>query len=152
MTLKCNAKFKVKLTCGLWNYIRNLVKFQASSRKSENLPFDVLLLLKVYNIWAKKSTEELCVITPKNDAKFEEELACALKNDVKNLANFDANLRISTLMGFFWPKYIIFELKKYRDVMRHYTEDRCKLWRKNDLWFHNWHEEFGGFHRSTQKP
>ena len=27
-----------------------------------------------------KSTEELCVIKPKNDAKFEEELTCALKN------------------------------------------------------------------------
>ena len=30
-----------------------------------------------------KSTEELCVITLKNDAKFDEELTCALKNDMK---------------------------------------------------------------------
>ena len=30
-----------------------------------------------------KSTEELRVITLKNDAKFEEELTCALKNDMK---------------------------------------------------------------------
>ena len=36
----------------------------------------------------KKSTEELCAMTLKNDAKFEEELTCALKNDVRNLAKF----------------------------------------------------------------
>ena len=39
-------------------------------------------------------------ITLKNDAKFEEELTCALKNDVRILANFDATLKICTLMGF----------------------------------------------------
>ena len=47
---------------------------------------------------------ELCVITLKNDAKFEEELTCALKNDIRNLANFDPNLKsleISTLMDSF---------------------------------------------------
>ena len=27
-----------------------------------------------------------------NDAKYEEELTCALKNDMKNLANFDPTL------------------------------------------------------------
>ena len=26
--------------------------------------------------------------------------------------------------------------------MRNYTEDRCNLWRKNDLQFHIWYEEF----------
>ena len=62
-----------------------------------------------------------------NDAKYEEELICALKNDVRNFANFDATLKIYTLMVFFRPKYIMFERKKYRGVMRHYTEDRCKL-------------------------
>ena len=44
MTLKGNAKFKGKLTCG----IRNLVKFHASSRKSANLHFDELVLSKAY--------------------------------------------------------------------------------------------------------
>ena len=48
MTLKGDAKFKGKLTCGLKNNIRNLVNFHASSQKSENLPFDGLLLSKVY--------------------------------------------------------------------------------------------------------
>ena len=43
--------------------------------------------------------------------------------------------KISTLMGCVWPKYIIFELKKYRGVMLVGTEDWCKIWRKTDLCF-----------------
>ena len=46
MTLKAEAKFKGKLTCGLKNDIRYLVNFHASSQKSENLHFDGLLLSK----------------------------------------------------------------------------------------------------------
>ena len=44
MKLKGNAKCKVILTPGLENDIRNLANFHASSRKSENLDFDELLL------------------------------------------------------------------------------------------------------------
>ena len=36
-----------------------------------------------------KFTEELCVMTMKNDAKFEEELTCRFKIDMRNLTNFD---------------------------------------------------------------
>ena len=36
-----------------------------------------------------KFTEELCVKTLKNDAKFEEELTCRFKTDMRNLTNFD---------------------------------------------------------------
>ena len=46
MTLKGDAKFKGKLTCGLKNDLGNLVNFHASSRKSGNLHFDGLLLSK----------------------------------------------------------------------------------------------------------
>ena len=48
MTLKSDAKFKGNLTRGLENDIRNLVDFHASSKKSENLHFDGLLLYKAY--------------------------------------------------------------------------------------------------------
>ena len=46
------------------------------------------------NIYRGKSmsltiTEELCVMTNKNNAKFEEELTCHFKIDMKNLTNFD---------------------------------------------------------------
>ena len=36
-----------------------------------------------------KSAEELYVMTMKNDAKFEEELTCHFKIDMRNLMNFD---------------------------------------------------------------
>ena len=48
MKLKVDTNFKGKLTCGLKNDIRNLVNFHASSRKSEHLCFDRMLLSKVY--------------------------------------------------------------------------------------------------------
>ena len=34
-------------------------------------------------------TEELCVVTMRNDAKFEEELTCHFKIDMRSLMNFD---------------------------------------------------------------
>ena len=50
-----------------------------------------------------------------------------------------------TLMGCFWPRYIMFELNKCRGVMFDGTQDWCKVWRKTDLCFQKWHEEFGKF-------
>ena len=50
MTLKKDANFEEKLTLGSKNHVRNLVNFNASSGKSENLHFDVLLLSKVYYV------------------------------------------------------------------------------------------------------
>ena len=42
-----------------------------------------------------KSTEELCVMTMKNDTKTEEELTCRFKIDMRNLTNFDSSTRKS---------------------------------------------------------
>ena len=55
MSQKSDAKFEEKLTLGSKNDMRNLANFNASSSKSENLRFGVLLLLKVYYVWAKKT-------------------------------------------------------------------------------------------------
>ena len=49
MTLKCDKKFKGKLTRGLKNNIKSQVNFHISSRKSENLHFYQILLSKAYN-------------------------------------------------------------------------------------------------------
>ena len=54
MTLKGDAKFKGKLTCDLKNDIRKLVNFHASSRKSENLYFDRIVLSKAYKYLDEK--------------------------------------------------------------------------------------------------
>ena len=48
MTLKGNAEFKGKPTCGLKNDVRNLANFRASGQKSENLHFDWILLANAY--------------------------------------------------------------------------------------------------------
>ena len=58
--------------------------------------------------------------------------------------------KICTLMGCFWPKYLMFELKKYRGGMSGSTEDWCKIWRKTDLCFQKWHEEFGKFSQAEK--
>ena len=42
-----------------------------------------------------KLTGELCVMIMKNDARFEEELTCQFKIDMRNLTNFDPSTRES---------------------------------------------------------
>ena len=49
-----------------------------------------------------------------------------------------------TLMGCFWGKYLMFELRKYRRIW-------CKLWRKTELWFGKWNEEFDKFSTEYSK-
>ena len=49
LKLKSGAKFEERLTLGSKNDTRNLVNFNTSSGKSENLHFNGLLLTKVYN-------------------------------------------------------------------------------------------------------
>ena len=62
--------------------------FNCSREISPILYFDRLLLLKVYKISAKKSIEDLCLMTLKIDAKFEEKLIYCFKNE-KNLVSFN---------------------------------------------------------------
>ena len=62
--------------------------------------------------------------------------------------------KLRALMGGFWPKHIIFELKMYRGVIFHDTEEWCQISRAIDLSVQNWHEEFNKFwleHSKTQK-
>ena len=54
MTLKSDAKVEVKLTLDSKNDMRNLVNFNASSGKSENLHVDVLLLSIAFKVSVKK--------------------------------------------------------------------------------------------------
>ena len=64
------------------------MKFDLSTRNSQNVNFDLFLLCKVYNVRPKKSTEELSFMTLKSDAKFEEKLTCGLENDMRNMSDF----------------------------------------------------------------
>ena len=53
--------------------------------------------------------------------------------------------KIFTLMGSIWAKYILLELKKYRGVIFHKTEEGYKIWGGIDLLFQDWHKEFDKF-------
>ena len=53
--------------------------------------------------------------------------------------------KIFTLMGSFWAKHILFELKKCRGVIFHENEEEYNIWRGIDLSFQNWHKEFDKF-------
>ena len=54
-------------------------------------------------------------------------------------------LKFSILVASFCEKYITFDLKKYREVIFHGIEGWYKIWRKTNLWFGKWHEEYGKF-------
>ena len=53
--------------------------------------------------------------------------------------------KIFTLIGSFWAKYILFDLKKYRAVIFHETEEGYKICRGIHLSFQNWHKESDKF-------
>ena len=75
----------------------------------------------------------------KRDTKFGEESTYRFKIDIRNLTNFDLSTqkdsKFFTLMGSFWAKYILFELKKYRGVIFYENEERYKTWRGIDMPF-----------------
>ena len=74
------AKFEEKLTCGLGNVMRNLANIYQVTRKSQNWDFDGPFIQR-RKCLRLKITEELCIMTMKNDAKFEEVLTCGFKID-----------------------------------------------------------------------
>ena len=62
-------------------------------------------------------------MTTQNDAKFEEELTCQFKTDMRNLLNFDPSTETISKICKISPKYTVFELKKYSEVMLDGTTD-----------------------------
>ena len=77
MVEKLNSNWPVssKLTLGIWQILTWALE------NLEDLHFNGLLLTKVYNGWAKISTEDLCLMVLNTDVKFEGKLTCAFKND-----------------------------------------------------------------------
>ena len=68
-----------------------------------------------------KFTEELCVMTMKKNTKFEKELTCHFKTDMRNLRILTPaleNLKKLVFNWLLWPKYIMFQLRK---VQRSYV-------------------------------
>ena len=118
--------------------MRNFKTFHQNTWKCQNWDYDRILLSKVENAWTKKL---------QNGKKFDEELT--VSNWPKEFDEYwlehSKVPKSCTLMGCFWPKYRIFEVNKYRIVMFDGAKYQCKIWRKSDLCFQKWHEEFGKF-------
>ena len=94
----------------------NWVNFNASSSKSENFTLWCANFVKSTLCLSQKRTGELCHNT-EEWCKICRRTELHLKNDIKNLANFEPTLEsltICTLMGLFWSKSLIFQSKKYR--------------------------------------
>ena len=88
-------------------------------------------------------------MSKKNDAKFLKEFDLSLLNWHDKFDEFwplhSKVSKICTLTGSFWRKYVILELKRHRGVIFYDTEEWWKIWRKTDLWFGKWHQEFSKF-------
>ena len=85
--LKRNWVLSSKWTWRVWQNLSQALE------NLKNLHFNRLLLwTKVYNVWAKKSMEELFLMALNIDAKFEGKMTCAFKNDMRNLANFHQSM------------------------------------------------------------
>ena len=70
MTLKGDAKFKEKLTCGFKYDMRNFVNFHPTTQKSKKFTSMGYFCPK-YMRFELKNTEELSFITLNSDARFE---------------------------------------------------------------------------------
>ena len=95
MVLKIDAKFEGKLTCAFKNDMGNLANFYQSMFESLKIGTLMASLYPRQKMYELKFTGEFCVMTMKNDAKFEEELTCQFKIDMRNLTNFEPSTRKS---------------------------------------------------------
>ena len=97
-------------------------------------------LIETWKRMSLKSTQELSAMTLRKiwrgtDLSFQSWREEFWPKHLKASKNF-------LLMGSFWAKYILFELKKYRGVIFHETEEGYKIWKGIGLSFQNWHKEF----------
>ena len=104
-----------------------------------NLYFDRLLLLKVYKIPAK-NVQRIYVSwhnLKKNSFLVSKttKIWWILTQALESLKNLHFNWFLLCKVHNAWPK-------KYRGVIFRDTEEWSKIWRKSDLRFGIWHEEF----------
>ena len=91
-----------------------------SSGKSENLHFGVLLFSIAYKVSAKKVEKSYfsyhwrVIQTLKKNSLFVWKMTWIIWWILTWTVE---NLKICTLMGYFWQKYVMFELKKYRQAV-----------------------------------
>ena len=120
--LNINVKSEGKLTFASKNDMRGLRNFHQSTWKSPNWDFDGILLSKVENAWAQ-NLQGRRVICHENKEwwKIRGGIDLSFQNWHEEFDKFwpkhSKISKICTLIGSFWSKYIMFELKKCRGVI-----------------------------------
>ena len=149
MTLKSHVKFEEKLTSGLENDMRNFTNFHQNTWYYQNWYFLGILLSKRESAW-----EVMCNGT-KEWWKIWRGIDLSLQNWHKEFDEFWlGHLKVSkiyTLMGYFWPKYIMFELKSMKELYFITLESDAKFEEKMTCAFRKWHKEFAKFSREHSK-
>ena len=126
MTLKSDAKFEEKLICCLKND-KNLVHFDQITQNSQNYRFGWFLLGKVCKVSPKKvqrsyvSWHWRVMENLKKNCLAVWRMAWWIRQVFTRVPE---TLKIGTLMGYFYPKYKMYELKIYR-LQRSYV-----LWKR----------------------
>ena len=94
--------YKIWRKTDLWfgKWYEEYRKFSPGQFKVSRLGYWWEPLIQSRKSMSLKSTEEFCVMTMKNDAKFEEELTCQFKIDMRNLINFDPSTWKSQKISF----------------------------------------------------
>ena len=138
MTLKSDAKFEEKLTCGLENDMRNLANFHQSTWKISNLNLNwPQILQRSYVSWQwrmmqnwKRNWLIISKLTWGTWLIFTQAL--------EHLKHFLFKKHLLTKVCNVWAK----------NVQRSYVW--CKIWTKIDLYFQKWHEEFDKFSQAEK--
>ena len=149
MKLKRDTKFGEESTRRFKIGIRSLIKIWPEHMKVSK----IFLLLGSF--WAKSIFFELKkyreIIFHENEEKYKiwREINLSFQNWHKEFNKIwpehSKVAKIFTLLGSFWAKYVLFELKKYREVIFAKFEEKLTCCLENDT------RSFANFHQSTQK-
>ena len=132
MTLKSDAKFEKKTDLKFGKWHEEYGKFSPEHLKNLKIgtlmgsihPMLKMYELKIYRGAICHDNEEWC--------KIRRRIGLSFQNWHKEFDKFwpehSKVSKICTLIGSFWTKYVVFELKKYKGVMFGGTEDWCKYW------------------------
>ena len=94
MARNIDGKYEGKLTWAFKN-VTNLANFHQSMFRSLKIGTLRGPFIQSRKCMSLKFTEEFCVMTIKNDGKFEEKLTCQFKIDMRNLTNVDPSTQKS---------------------------------------------------------
>ena len=135
--------YKIWRTADLWfgKWYKEHDKFSLEHLANSKLGFWWDPFIQSRKCMSLKFTEEFCVITMKNDARFEEELTCRFKIDTTIWQILIRIFKCLKNLHFNWlllTKVYNFCTKKRTGAMFRGTEDWCNIWGKADLYFPKW--------------